>query len=112
MPITLGNPFKGRHYSGEVILSTVRPHDAAFYSPVQLPVFFDPAAICPVVVSQGGREPEMMIPFRRDQDWDSSIAEFDDGCRNRRPVCVWRSAWIRPQAAQGSDLDALGPSWV
>ena len=30
----------------------------------QLPVFFDPAAICPVVVSanHGGREPEMMIP--------------------------------------------------
>jgi putative DNA primase/helicase len=27
----------------------LRPHDAAFYSPVQLPVFFDPAAICPVV---------------------------------------------------------------
>jgi hypothetical protein len=64
MPITLGNPFKGRHYSGEVILLPVRPHDAAFYSPVQLPVFFDPATIRPVVVSanHGGREPEMMIP--------------------------------------------------
>jgi hypothetical protein len=24
MPITLGNPFKGRHYSGDVILLAVR----------------------------------------------------------------------------------------